>query len=126
MVTTQENPSRKNFRRNSLLQFAALLVVLVLINVISSFLFLRFDLTAEKRFTLSSETKTRLLNLKDVVYVKVYLEGDLPPAYNRLRNAVKELLGHSSLAATQVYTHNSIARIKEVYRQAHPGAQKSS
>lgn len=39
-------------------------------------------------------------------------------------NAVKELLGHSSLAATQVYTHNSIARIKEVYRQAHPGAGK--
>jgi len=41
-------------------------------------------------------------------------------------NAVKELLGHASLSSTQVYTHNSIARIKEVYRQAHPGAQKSS
>ncbi|HJW31009.1 MAG TPA: tyrosine-type recombinase/integrase, partial [Saprospiraceae bacterium] len=41
-------------------------------------------------------------------------------------NAVKEILGHSSLAATQVYTHNSIARIREVYRQAHPGAQKRS
>ena len=39
-------------------------------------------------------------------------------------NAVKEILGHSSLAATQVYTHNSIARIKEVYRQAHPSAGK--
>ncbi len=41
-------------------------------------------------------------------------------------NAVKEILGHASLSSTQVYTHNSIARIKEVYRQAHPGAQKSS
>ena len=41
-------------------------------------------------------------------------------------NAVKELLGHSSLSSTQVYTHNSIARIKEIYRQAHPGANKSS
>ncbi|MDZ4748464.1 MAG: tyrosine-type recombinase/integrase [Saprospiraceae bacterium] len=39
-------------------------------------------------------------------------------------NAVKEILGHSSLAATQVYTHNSIARIKEVYQQAHPSAGK--
>lgn len=38
-------------------------------------------------------------------------------------NAVKEILGHSSLAATQVYTHNSIARIKEVYRQAHPSSR---
>ncbi len=35
-------------------------------------------------------------------------------------NAVKELLGHSSLAATQVYTHNTIDRLKEIYKQAHP------
>jgi integrase/recombinase XerC len=35
-------------------------------------------------------------------------------------NAVKELLGHTSLAATQVYTHNSIAELKKVYAKAHP------
>jgi integrase/recombinase XerC len=39
-------------------------------------------------------------------------------------NAIKELLGHSSLAATQVYTHNSIERLKNVYRQAHPKASR--
>lgn len=37
-------------------------------------------------------------------------------------NAIKELLGHSSLAATQVYTHNSIERLKEVHKKAHPKA----
>ncbi len=37
-------------------------------------------------------------------------------------NAIKELLGHSSLAATQVYTHTSIKRLKEAYDQAHPKA----
>ncbi|MFT4152677.1 tyrosine-type recombinase/integrase [Parafilimonas sp.] len=37
-------------------------------------------------------------------------------------NAVKELLGHSSLAATQVYTHNNIERLKEVFKKAHPKA----
>ncbi|MGY4385499.1 integrase/recombinase XerC [Pedobacter sp. UYP24] len=37
-------------------------------------------------------------------------------------NAIKELLGHSSLAATQVYTHNSIERLKSIYKQAHPKA----
>lgn len=37
-------------------------------------------------------------------------------------NAVKELLGHSSLAATQVYTHNSIEKLKNIYKQAHPKA----
>jgi len=40
-------------------------------------------------------------------------------------NSVKELLGHSSLAATQVYTHNSIDRLKLLYNQAHPRAAKS-
>jgi len=35
-------------------------------------------------------------------------------------NAIKELLGHASLAATQVYTHNSIERLIDVYEQAHP------
>lgn len=38
-------------------------------------------------------------------------------------NAIKELLGHSSLAATQVYTHNSIERLKQIYQQAHPKAK---
>lgn len=37
-------------------------------------------------------------------------------------NAVKELLGHSSLAATQVYTHNTIEKLKEVFQKAHPKA----
>lgn len=37
-------------------------------------------------------------------------------------NAVKELLGHSSLAATQIYTHNSIQKLKDVFNKAHPKA----
>ena len=40
-------------------------------------------------------------------------------------NAIKELLGHSSLAATQIYTHNSIERLKEVYDKSHPKSKKS-
>lgn len=37
-------------------------------------------------------------------------------------NAIKELLGHANLSATQVYTHNTIEQIKQVYKQAHPKA----
>lgn len=39
-------------------------------------------------------------------------------------NAIKELLGHSNLAATQIYTHNSIKKLKEVYSKSHPKAKK--
>jgi integrase/recombinase XerC len=37
-------------------------------------------------------------------------------------NAIKELLGHVNLAATQVYTHSSLEKIKSIYKQAHPRA----
>lgn len=40
-------------------------------------------------------------------------------------NSVKELLGHSSLASTQVYTHSSLGKLKEVYNQAHPRSRKN-
>lgn len=41
-------------------------------------------------------------------------------------NAIKGLLGHANLAATQIYTHSSIARLREVYEKAHPAAEKSN
>jgi integrase/recombinase XerC len=37
-------------------------------------------------------------------------------------NAIKELLGHANLAATQIYTHNSIEKLKKTHQQAHPKA----
>ncbi len=39
-------------------------------------------------------------------------------------NSIKEMLGHASLATTQIYTHNSVAKLKQVYKSAHPRAKK--
>lgn len=41
-------------------------------------------------------------------------------------NSVKELLGHSSLASTQIYTHNSLNKLKQMYNQAHPRSNKNN
>jgi integrase/recombinase XerC len=35
-------------------------------------------------------------------------------------NAIKELLGHASLSATQIYTHNTVEKLKNIHKQAHP------
>ena len=83
---------RKNLKKNQLVSFIITLVLIVVINVIGSFVFTRFDLTAEKRYTLSETTKDALRQLDDYVYFKVYLEGDFPPGFKKLRRETKEML----------------------------------
>ncbi len=84
--------SVKNYRLQSILQLGLLSGILLLVNIISSVVFTRFDLTDDKRFTLSVQSKNLMANLKDVVYIKVYLEGDFSPGFSRLRNSTRELL----------------------------------
>src|SRR5690554_490031 len=64
----------------------------VLLAFLSSFVFLRFDLTEEKRHTLTPTTIDLVKSLDDVVYIKVFLDGDFPADYQRLSQAVKEKL----------------------------------
>ncbi len=79
-------------RNNSIVKVAIGLLVLFLLNIGSSFLFTRIDLTSEKRHTLTPETIKMVKDLDDVVFVRVYLEGEFPADFQRLRNAVKERL----------------------------------
>ncbi len=68
------------------------ILIIILANYIGSFMFERFDLTAEKRYTLSETSEELAANLDDVVYVKVYLEGDFPAGFKQLRDETKEML----------------------------------
>ncbi|WP_256011357.1 gliding motility-associated ABC transporter substrate-binding protein GldG [Desertivirga xinjiangensis] len=80
-------------RKKRDLQYLALfIVILIAINIASSFVFTRFDFTAEKRYTLSSITKSELSDLSENIQVTVYLEGEFPSAFKRLRNSTKEIL----------------------------------
>lgn len=79
-------------KKRDLLGLGLAIAFLIMLNYVGSFVFHRFDLTAEKRYTLSDATKKLLSDLDDVVFVKVYLEGDFPAGFKRLRNETKEML----------------------------------
>lgn len=83
---------RKSLKKSQIISFLVTLVIIVVVNVIGSFVFTRFDLTSEKRYTLSNTTKEILGDLNDYVYFKVYLEGDFPAGFKKLRRETKEML----------------------------------
>ena len=68
------------------------ILIIILSNYIGSFVFERFDLTSENRYTLSETSEKLASNLDDIVYVKVYLEGEFPAGFKRLRDETKEML----------------------------------
>ncbi|MFL5762685.1 MAG: gliding motility-associated ABC transporter substrate-binding protein GldG [Bacteroidia bacterium] len=89
--TIQSSDAKRNKKRD----LTALLlgfVIILMLNYLGTYMFHRFDLTQEKRYTLSDQTKKLLAGLQDVIYVKVYLEGDFPAGFKRLRNETKEML----------------------------------
>lgn len=79
-------------RAASLAELAMGAGVVFLVLFIGSFLRVRQDLTSEKRYTLTEATKNLVDSLKDVVFVKVYLKGDLPADLQQLSTATRDLL----------------------------------
>ncbi len=82
----------KNKKWFDILSLVIWLALIILVNFIGSNFFNRLDLTEEKRYTLNESSRERLENLDEVVFVRVYLEGDLPTEFRELRNATKEML----------------------------------
>ena len=82
----------RNLKKQSLIQLILAVLILVFVNIVAGSLFTRFDFTAEKRYSLSTSSKEIAGNLKDVILFKIYLDGDLPPGFKRLRNSTRELL----------------------------------
>ena len=84
--------SLAGWSRRHLYRLGVSLAVIVVINFISSSLFFRLDLTSEKRYTIAAVTKDILRKLKEPAYIRVYLDGDLPPGFSRFKTAISETL----------------------------------
>lgn len=79
-------------KQKSLQSFLGIAIALIVINIASNFLFNRFDLTADKRYTLSETTKTILNNISEPLFIDVYLEGNFPAELRKLQTETKQLL----------------------------------
>lgn len=84
---------KKDKRTKSLKVLLLGFAVIIVVNILSSFWFARFDFTSEKRYSLSAFTEDFLQQLQGNVTVRVYLDGpDLPVAYKRMRNEIADKL----------------------------------
>ncbi|MBQ2508316.1 MAG: gliding motility-associated ABC transporter substrate-binding protein GldG [Bacteroidales bacterium] len=93
LVLQSRKWGKRSIQRAHLSSFAAAIAIIVLVSLIGRYLFVRVDLTAEKRYTLSKSTKQMLKDVDETVLFRVYLEGnDLPADYQRLQNETREML----------------------------------
>lgn len=92
MAKTKQITPASSRKKKDITMLVMLLAILLLVNFVCSFYFKRFDLTSEKRYTLSPSTINMLKKLDDVVYLKVYLQGDINPSFARLKNETREIL----------------------------------
>ncbi len=96
MSDKEEN---SNIRIRSWLQFLTSAAAIIIIASAASLMRVRFDLTQDKRYTLSVPTKKILSGLKNDIFVQVYLDGEIPIPLKRLKRSVREMLDEFRIAS---------------------------
>lgn len=92
MVDNSAHTKRKKKQRDITWLLLSIFII-VLCNYVGSFIFHRFDLTSQKRYTLSKQSQEIAKNLKGTAFFKIYLAGkNLPSGFIRLRDETKEML----------------------------------
>lgn len=86
----------KSKKRKSILLYISCLTIIILLNTIIQYFYIRIDLTADKRYTLSNVSKKVMKNLDDVVYIRVYLDGEMPIAMKKFQRNIREQLDELS------------------------------
>ncbi|WP_348811098.1 gliding motility-associated ABC transporter substrate-binding protein GldG [Flavobacterium maritimum] len=113
-------------KKNNLKSLLITLAVLLVLNLIGSAFFHRFDLTKDKRYTLSATSLNIIKQVKNPLSVKVYMQGDLPAEFKRLQQETRQLLeefqGYNSNIVFEFVDpleneEESMDNIKELYRK---------
>jgi gliding-associated putative ABC transporter substrate-binding component GldG len=93
-------------------------VLLILLNVVSSILFFRADLTEEKRYSIKPQTRDILSKIEDKVYVDVYLAGELNPSFQRFQKSIRETLEEFSIYSNRKVQYNFIDPVSALSQKA--------
>ncbi len=92
LTLTILSANRLQMRKQALLWVLSAMLIVSAVNLSASRWFIRLDLTTDKRYSLTDATKKMLRELDDIVYFRVYLDGELPPEFRKLRNDTREML----------------------------------
>ena len=112
--------------KNRLKSVGITIVLLLVLNTIGSYFFFRFDLTKDKRYTLSPTSLQIIEQVKNPLYIKVYMQGELPAEFKRLeletRQMLEEFQGYNSKIVFEFIDPledeaTSMDNIKELYRK---------
>ncbi|MFP4555475.1 MAG: gliding motility-associated ABC transporter substrate-binding protein GldG [Bacteroidales bacterium] len=95
-------------RKRNIVELLIGVAAVVLLCYVSNFIYLRFDLTSEKRYTLDSTTKQVLESLEDEVYVRIYLDGDLPIGFKRMQRELKETMDEFGVYGGKMFDYEFI------------------
>lgn len=82
----------KNYKKQNVIQLFLAIAIILLVNYVAGFFYFRIDLTTDKRYTLSEQSKKVIGQLNDIVYIEIYLDGDMPIAFQRMRRSIAELM----------------------------------
>lgn len=82
----------KNNLKRSIQHIALVLILFVVANVVSNYLYARFDLTKDKRYTLSKAAKNTIANVDSPIVIDIFLAGTFPPEFQRLQKETEQLL----------------------------------
>ncbi|SHG41559.1 protein involved in gliding motility GldG [Flavobacterium segetis] len=116
----------KTAKKNNIKSVIFIIAVLLLLNLIGNFFFHRFDLTKDKRYTLSTTSLNIIKQIENPLFIKVYMQGNLPAEFKRLQQETRQLLEEF-----QAYNKNiifefvnplenkdeSMDQIKDLYRK---------
>lgn len=83
---------KRTHRIKSLIDLTIVIAIVVIANLLSAQYYTKFDLTKEKRYTLSETSKKLAKSVNDYIYIKVYLNGELSSKFKQLKNATLDML----------------------------------